>query len=84
MKHRRPMNSRVKKIWDFVREQKVGDLVDQFQQYSENVANGADPIEALSGHLCGPHCWHWDNIDENRRARLRKAPWNRRGYKGRR
>lgn len=27
-------------------------------KYIENVANGADPIEALHGHVCGPKCWH--------------------------
>lgn len=71
------MNPRMKKVWQYVKEQKVGDVVDQLRDYLDNVRDGADPIEAMSGHLCGPDCWHWDHIDEERKAKLRKAPWNR-------
>lgn len=29
-----------------------------FREYDRKVAAGADPIEALHGHVCGPGCWH--------------------------
>ncbi len=45
-------------------------------EYLVNVKAGADPVEALHGHLCGPKCWHWDAMTEERRAELLKAPWN--------
>jgi hypothetical protein len=40
------------------------------------VRYGADPIEAISGHLCGPNCLHWTSLSEERRRVLLKAPWN--------
>ena len=39
-------------------------------------AHGADPVEALSGHLCGPGCLHWGSLSEERKRKLLKAPWN--------
>ncbi len=51
-------------------------LLKALRSYLSAVDAGADPIEALSGHLCGPGCWHWPALDERRRAILMKAPWN--------
>lgn len=31
---------------------------DALKTYLKAVKNGADPIEALHGHVCGPTCWH--------------------------
>jgi hypothetical protein len=31
------------------------------------VMNGADPIEALHGHVCGPTCWHEQMQQQGRR-----------------
>lgn len=28
------------------------------REYVKDVKAGADPIEALHGHKCGPKCWH--------------------------
>ena len=39
-------------------------------------SHGADPVEALSGHLCGPQCWHWEALSEERKREFLKAPWN--------
>ncbi len=33
-------------------------LREAMREYNKNVAAGADPIEALHGHICGPNCWH--------------------------
>lgn len=52
-------------------------LLDELKKYANAVSQGADPIEALHGHLCGPTCWHWDSLSEERKAELMKAPWNR-------
>lgn len=49
---------------------------DSIKQYLSNVSLGADPIEAASGHMCGPKCMHWDSMSEERRQKLMKAPWN--------
>lgn len=27
-------------------------------RYLDAIDQGADPIEALHGHVCGPDCWH--------------------------
>jgi hypothetical protein len=67
---------RLKALWEHVRDQKVGDLYDRAKFWTEAVAHGADPIEAIHGHLCGPECMHWETISAERKARLRKAPWN--------
>jgi len=64
------------KFWEAVKDEKVGDLAAKFKQYAENVRDGADPIEAMSGHLCGPHCMHWGTMSEEQRKKLKKAPWN--------
>jgi hypothetical protein len=45
-------------------------------EWYELVSHGADPIEAMHGHLCGPRCWHWDALPEERKVELMKAPWN--------
>jgi hypothetical protein len=63
-------------FWDRIKDEKVGDLAMQARLYAEVVAAGADPIEALHGHLCGPKCWHWDSMTRERRELLKKAPWN--------
>jgi len=52
-------------------------LLKDLVEYYENVKAGADPIEALHGHLCGPKCLHWSSMTRERRATLLKAPWNR-------
>lgn len=28
------------------------------KDWKKLVDNGADPIEAMHGHKCGPGCWH--------------------------
>lgn len=33
-------------------------LREKLQEYNRAVAAGADPIEALHGHICSPNCWH--------------------------
>jgi len=33
-------------------------LREALREWNKNVAAGADPIEALHGHICGPNCWH--------------------------
>jgi hypothetical protein len=33
-------------------------LRETLREYNKSVAAGADPIEALHGHICGPNCWH--------------------------
>ena len=55
---------------------KLGEVLQDLKQLLEAGAHGADPIEALSGHLCGPRCWHWEALSEERRQELLKAPWN--------
>lgn len=30
----------------------------ELRRYVRDVEAGADPIEALHGHVCGEHCWH--------------------------
>lgn len=71
------IGERLKAAWATLREQKVGDLYDRARSLAEAVAHGADPIEAMHGHLCGPDCMHWDTISAERKAKLRKAPWNK-------
>lgn len=53
------------------------DLFESISEWYTNVKAGADPIEALHGHLCGPHCFHWMSTTKERRALLLKAPWNK-------
>lgn len=55
------------------------ELLEAFRTYASQVAAGADPIEALSGHLCGPRCWHWEELSPARQAELLQAPWNQPG-----
>lgn len=45
-------------------------------KWVENCKHGADPLEAMHGHLCGPGCWHWEMMPEEQKAKLLKAPWN--------
>jgi len=33
----------------------------EVKRYVRDVEAGADPIEALHGHVCGPDCWHGQN-----------------------
>lgn len=28
------------------------------RDWKKRVDSGADPIEAMHGHQCGPNCWH--------------------------
>ncbi len=65
-----------REAWDSIKDEKVGDLLGKFKEYAENVRDGADPIEAMSGHLCGPRCWHWPTMSDEQKAKLKKAPWN--------
>lgn len=64
------------RLWEKIRSKNIGELVDQVKFWGEAVRAGADPIEAMSGHLCGPKCMHWATMTEERRELLRKAPWN--------
>ena len=66
----------LKAAWAHVREQKVGDLYDRAKLWADAVSHGADPIEAMHGHLCGPECMHWAAMSKERQAKLKKAPWN--------
>ncbi len=34
------------------------DMVDALNRWTRDVEAGADPIEALHGHICSPKCWH--------------------------
>jgi len=70
------VKDRLKEFWNRIRDEKVGDLVDKAKFWVEAVGYGADPIEAASGHLCGPKCMHWETMSEEQRELLRKAPWN--------
>lgn len=45
-------------------------------EWLRSVQYGADPIEALHGHRCGPKCWHWEALSEAERKVLMQAPWN--------
>jgi hypothetical protein len=65
-----------KDFWEQIRDRKVGDLYDQAKLWAAAVEHGADPIQAMHGHLCGPKCMHWETISVERKAKLRKAPWN--------
>ena len=65
-----------REAWDYIKDQRIGDLVGKAEQYAKNVEAGADPIEALHGHLCGPDCMHWETMSEAQKEKLRKAPWN--------
>jgi hypothetical protein len=37
------------------------------------VEQGGDVIEALGGHYCNPHCWHWPALDAPARARAQRV-----------
>lgn len=63
---------RVQALWEKVRHMTVGEIV----VYADAVKAGADPIEAMNGHLCGPKCLHWSAMSKEQQAKLRKAPWN--------
>ncbi len=54
---RRPQTGR-SKAWQNLRQHTIGEVVDGLREYVKLVAAGADPIEALHGHVCGPDCWH--------------------------
>ena len=41
-----------------------GKTAEAFRQYKKRVDEGADPIEAMHGHVCGPNCWH--NMDRKK------------------
>ena len=68
--------ARWKGFWEQIRDRKVGDLYDQGKLWVQAVEHGADPIEAMHGHLCGPECMHWEALSAEQKAKLRKAPWN--------
>jgi len=72
------IGERLKAAWAHLREQKVGDLYDRAKLWADAVSHGADPIEAMHGHLCGPECEHWETMSAERKAKLRNAPWNKR------
>lgn len=44
-------------IFDAFLEDPRGVIAD-LRRYARDVEGGADPIEALHGHICGPDCWH--------------------------
>lgn len=71
------MASSRRAIWEKVRHMTVGEIVDKAKFYADCVKAGADPIEAMNGHLCGPKCMHWEYMSKEQQAKLRKAPWNR-------
>jgi hypothetical protein len=33
-------------------------IIRDLKRYVNAVNAGADPIEAMHGHICGPDCWH--------------------------
>ena len=47
-----------KTINDRVRELGVLGVAQEFFRYFRDVAEGADPIEAMHGHICSDDCWH--------------------------
>lgn len=48
-------------------------LFEELKRILDAVDHGADPIEALHGHLCGPKCWHWEALSEERKRQLMRA-----------
>jgi hypothetical protein len=51
--------------WEFAKF-----LANDLQRWARLVERGADPIEALGGHECGPGCWHWEHMPEDKRAEI--------------
>ena len=37
---------------------RLRDILAAVATWFESVHRGADPIEAMHGHVCGPGCWH--------------------------
>lgn len=37
--------------------------VEGARKYVRDVAAGADPIEALHGHVCDERCWHYQALE---------------------
>jgi chromosome condensin MukBEF MukE localization factor len=70
------INQRLGLLWNQIKDKTIGQIVEDVRTYARNVEAGADPIEALHGHLCGPGCTHWDHLTEEQRDRLEQAPWN--------
>ena len=47
--------------WRKVLDQFLADpkgVIEEVKRYVRDVEAGADPIEALHGHICSPECWH--------------------------
>ena len=51
------------------KKRSLGELFDEIRTYVKNVADGADPIEALHGHVCGRGCWHWAHLSDDEIAK---------------
>jgi hypothetical protein len=47
-----------KTINDRVRELGFAGVVREFVRYFRDIEAGADPIEAMHGHICDANCWH--------------------------
>lgn len=51
----------MKPAWRKVLDQVLADpqaALDEVKRYVRDVRGGADPIEALHGHVCSAECWH--------------------------
>lgn len=48
----------------------AGGIIRDLKRYVNAVKGGADPIEAMHGHICGPHCWH----EQMKKAMGQKPP----------
>jgi hypothetical protein len=58
------------------RPQSLPEMLRILATWLDQVALGADPIEVMHGHLCGPGCLHWDTMPAARKKKLMQAPWN--------
>lgn len=47
-------------------------LMGAFRRLCDDLDAGADPIEAMSGHVCSVRCWHYELGDEAQRERIRR------------
>jgi hypothetical protein len=50
----RPVPTLREIVKGLVRAIRSGELA----RFARDVEAGADPIEAMHGHVCGPGCWH--------------------------
>jgi hypothetical protein len=56
----------------------LGEVFQEIGRYVKDVSEGADPIEALHGHVCGRGCWHWAHLSDDEIAKREAANAKRR------